>query len=126
MNRVHAIVGATAAGTVLAACGSSSTPPGVIEAVGPVDQTHAPTWGGCHVHSTRTIDYIADAPGARTRAAALAPYRQEGDHVVVRPARAHRRVGWLLVDSRNVIHTSVELWHSEHGWLVNVVEKCAE
>ena len=58
--------------------------------------------------------------------AAIAQYRQPGDHVVKRHRRPHRTAAWLLVDDRNVIHTSVELWHSQHGWLVGLVEKCAD
>jgi hypothetical protein len=105
---------------VLAGCGTSTeTPPGEPDAAG------GPSWGGCREHSTQIIDYAAGAEGTTTRTAAIAPYRREGDHVVARAARPHRRAAWLLVDDRNVIHTSLELVHARGGWLVNVVEKCS-
>ena len=108
-----------ATGLVLAACGDASSP-----RVDP-DVGGEPTWGGCNEHSMQIIDYMSEAPGERSVRVALAPYRADGDHVVRRPAHAHRSARWLLVDDRAVIHTSLELLHTERGWLVNVVEKCS-
>jgi hypothetical protein len=30
------------------------------------------------------------------------------------------------VDDRFVIHSALELWHAEHGWLVSRVELCED
>jgi hypothetical protein len=110
---------AVTAGVLLAGCGASSAP-----RVDP-DGAGKPSWGGCTERSSLIRDYLASAEGARTRAAAIAPYRQAGDHVVLRPAQEHRHAAWLLVDARNVIHTSLELTHGRHGWLVSMVERCS-
>jgi hypothetical protein len=72
------------------------------------------------------IDHSADARGGSGRAAALAPYRQVGDHVVDRPARPHRNAQILLVDDGNVIRHALELWLTGKGWRVGVVEACAD
>jgi hypothetical protein len=107
------------AGVVLAGCGDSSRP-----VVDP-DVAGKPTWGGCTETSTQITDYTADAPGERTARTALASYRVDGDHVVAVPARAHQNRRWLLVDDANLIHASLELLHTDHGWLVSSVEQCA-
>ena len=107
------------AGVVLAGCGHSSRP-----AVEP-DLAGKPTWAGCAEHSTQITDYTADAPGEPTARAALASYRVSGDHAVRRPAGAHHHARWLLVDDANLIRVSLGLWHTEHGWLVSTVERCA-
>jgi hypothetical protein len=107
------------AGLLVAACGDGSTP-----RVQP-DVAAKPTWGGCQERSMQNIDYLAGAKGARTRAAAVARYRVDGDRVVVRPARPHRNAQVLMVDDHNVIHHALEVWHTRHGWLVSTVETCA-
>jgi hypothetical protein len=121
MNVVLAAVGTLALTASLVACGDTSSRP----AVDP-DVAGKPTWGGCQSMSSGSIDYAADARGEPTIARALAAYRKPGDHVVKRPRKPHRNAAWLLVDSRNVIHTSVEMHRGHHGWLVNLVEKCTD
>ena len=113
------LLAAATAGVLLAGCGTSSAP-----RVDP-DLAGRPSWGGCKELSSLIRDYVASAEGAKTRAAAIAQYRKAGDHVVLRPAQAHRNAAWLLVDSANVIHTSLELTHGQHGWLVSTVERCS-
>jgi len=108
------------AGVALAGCGTSPSRPHLDP-----DVAGKPTWGGCREHSLQVSDYTADAPGEKTALAAIASYRTHGDHVVRRPAQDHRAARWLLVDDTNLIHASLELTHTDHGWLVNVVEKCA-
>lgn len=119
MKRLLVLAVVLAAGLVLTACGHASLP-----RVEP-DVAGRPTWGGCSERTTQIIDYASGARGERSLRAALAPYRVDGDHVVRRPAHAHRGARWLLVDDRQVIHTSLELLHAERGWLVDVIEKCS-
>jgi hypothetical protein len=119
MSRLLAAVGALTLGITLVACGDTSRP-----AVDP-DLAGKPTWGGCSERSTQISDYTADAKGAKTRAAAMARYRMPGDHVVFRGGHGHHRATWLLVDEKDVIHTSLELVPGASGWLVSTVEKCA-
>jgi hypothetical protein len=119
MTRPLVPIAAATAGLMLAACGVSSTP-----RVEP-DRAGQPSWGGCKMRSSVVRDYVPSAEGARTRAAAIAPNRKAGDHVVHQPARAHRNAAWLLVDGANVIHTSLELSHGRNGWLVSSVERCS-
>jgi hypothetical protein len=115
-----AMVVASAA-VCLAACGASPSTPRVASDVG-----GKPTWGDCHERSGMNIDYVAGARGKPSAAAAIARYRVPGDHVVMVPAHAHRNAQWLLVDDHNLIHASLELWHTPRGWLVSMVEKCAD
>ncbi len=110
---------------VLAATGCGSSPGSQPEAKAR-PAASAPTWGGCQQHSMQTIDYVADAPGADTLADALEPYREPGDHLVHRPARAHRNAAWRLVDEHDVIRTAVEVLENGHGWLVSTVDRCDE
>jgi hypothetical protein len=110
--------GALALSAVLVGCGDASSRPHVDP-----DVAGKPTWG-CQTRATQAIDYAVDAPGAKSRAAAIARYRVDGDHVVDRPAHAHRLPQVLLVDADNVIHHELELWHTENGWLVTMVEGC--
>jgi len=119
MKVVFAAAGALALTVTLVGCGDSSRPQ-----VDP-DVAGKPTWAGCQERVDQMIDYAADARGAKTRAAALAPYRKQGDHVTVKPRHAHTNRQWLLVDDANVIHTALEMWRGEHGWLVSRVEKCS-
>jgi hypothetical protein len=114
--------GALALGAALVGCGDTSPRPHV----DPDIAGKKPTWDGCQLRSVQAIDYVADAPGAKSRAAALARYRVDGDHVVDRPPRAHRNARVLLVDEDDVIHHALELRHAEHGWLVSMVEACAD
>jgi hypothetical protein len=120
MTRLLALGVAVVLGAVTG-CGQSA-------ASGPVGvgAGNAPTWGGCHEHSVQVRDYVADAKGEPTAEAAMAPYRERGDHVVVLPAHEHANRRWLLVDDTDVIHTSLELWHTGRGWLVTMVEHCSE
>jgi hypothetical protein len=120
MNLAVAAAGTLALTRSVAGCGSSPKP-----TVQP-DLAAKPTWGGCKNFVGQHIDYTVDAHGAPTRAAALADYRQEGDHVVDRPKRPHRNARVLLVDDRDVIHHALELWHSQDGWLVTMVQKCTD
>jgi hypothetical protein len=109
---------------VLVASGCGTSQPGVHPQVR--TEAATPTWGGCVTHSLQNLDYVADARGVSTLANALLPYREPGDHLVLRPAGAHRNPAWLLVDERNLIHTAVEVWHSHAGWLVSTVDRCAD
>jgi hypothetical protein len=113
--------GALALSAALVGCGDTSSRPHLDP-----DVAGRPTWGGCQTRSMQAIDYAVDAPGAKSRSAALAAYRVDGDHVVDRPARPHRNARVLLVDQGNVIHHALELWHAEHGWLVTMVEACGD
>jgi hypothetical protein len=120
MNVVLAAAGALALTVNLVACGDTSRP-----AVEP-DAAGKPTWGGCQESRVQMRDFVADAHGAKTRAAALASFRIDGDHVVDRVARPHRNARVLLVGDDNVIHHALDLSHTEHGWLVNLVEACPD
>lgn len=114
--------GATTTTFVLVGCGAASP-----IAHGDPDVAGKPTWGGCQSRVSQIADYGPDARGSESRAAALAPYRQEGDHVVFRPGRnPHVAPTWLLVDDQNHIHASVELFHGSGGWLVSALDKCAD
>jgi hypothetical protein len=118
------LVAAGAAATAVALVGCGAATP---VAHGGPEVAGKPTWGHCHSRVSQIADYGPDARGSASRAAALAPYRQQGDHVVLRPARrAHVPPEWLLVDDQNHIHASVELFHSSGGWLVSALEKCAD
>jgi hypothetical protein len=125
MKRVLASVGAGAAGTVLAACGSSSSAAIDPAASSEPDVSGTPVWT-CQDHVGQFIDYAAGAPGKKTRAAALASYRNEGDHVVRTPHHDHQLPRVLLVDDHDVIQVSLELWHTRRGWLVTSIERCAD
>jgi hypothetical protein len=120
MTRLLAL-GVAALLAAVTGCGQSA-------ASGPagVGAGHAPTWGGCAEHSVQAIDYVAGAKGEPTAEAAMAPYRERGDHVVVVPGHEHVNRSWLLVDDTDVIHTSLELWHAGRGWLVTMVDRCSE
>lgn len=107
-------------GAVVAGCGTSASTPRVDP-----DVAGKPTWGGCQERSIGSIDYVVGARGPSTAKAALAPYRKDGDHVVRTAPAPHQRRQWLLVDEHNVIHTSLGLARTEHGWLVDTVERCA-
>jgi hypothetical protein len=107
---------------VLVATGCGTSQPGGHPEV--PSEAARPTWGGCGTHSLQNLDYVAGARGVSTLAKALMPYREPGDHLVLRPARAHRNPAWLLVDERNVIETAVEVWHTHGGWLVSMVDRC--
>jgi hypothetical protein len=72
------------------------------------------------------VDRAAGVAGARSLDAALAPYREDGDHVVQRSGGPHRHTSWLLVDDANVIRSAVEVAHTEQGWLVMSVASCAD
>ena len=109
---------------VLVASGCGTSQPGAHPEVR--TETATPTWGRCAAHSVQSLDYVADARGVSTLAEALSPYREPGDHLVRRPARAHRNPAWLLVDERNVIHTAVEVLRTSGGWLVSTVDRCAD
>jgi hypothetical protein len=122
---VPALLGVTAATAVLAACGSSPTSAIDPDASVQPDEGGKPVWL-CQEHVGQFIDYAQDARGAKTRTAALASYRAAGDHVVRVPRRAGQLPHVLLVGHADVIHASVELWHTQHGWLVTSVEKCAD
>jgi hypothetical protein len=129
VNRSLVLVAALSCGTLLTACGSSSsTAPHVTDPTVRVlpNVAEAPTWGGCQEHSMRFLDYAAEATGTETREAALAPYRAKGDLVVDRPARPHRNAQVLLVDRQNLIRSALEVLHSPNGWLVSMVEECAD
>jgi hypothetical protein len=120
MNVLFVATGAFVLTVTMAGCGDPSRPH-----LDP-DLAGKPTWGECQERSIQAIDYVADAPGATSRAAALAPYREEGDHVVDHPAGPHRNAQVLLVDAGNVIHHALELSHTENGWLVGMVDTCAD
>jgi hypothetical protein len=119
MKVVLASACALALTATLAGCGDASRP--VVEPA----TAGKPTWGGCQEHTMQITDYVADARGARTRTAALASYRIDGDHVVDRPARPHRNAQVLLVGDDDVIHDVLELMHTRNGWLVSSVESCS-
>ena len=121
MSRTFEAVVSAAAVIVLTGCGTASSTPRVEP-----DIAGTPTWGGCQEHSIRNIDYVSDARGAKTREAAMKPYRAAGDHVVHQPRRPHRNAQVLLVDDHDVIHHALEMWNSGNGWLVNMVESCAD
>jgi hypothetical protein len=104
----------------LSGCGDSPHP-----SVQP-DLAGKPTWGGCREFISGTMDFVVDAPGAKSRSAAIAHYRLAGDHVVTRPARAHRNAQVLLVDEHDVIDHALELIHTDNGWLVSTVESCGD
>ena len=120
MNRMLAWTGALVVLGLLAGCGGGSTP-----RVEP-DVATEPTWGECQVLSNQFIDYVAGAPGVETAEAAMARYREADDHVVVVPAHDHQARQWLLVDGDDTIHASLGMSHTEHGWLVDSVQRCAE
>jgi hypothetical protein len=114
-------VGAATA-LVLVGCGAASP-----VAHGDPEVAGKPTWGDCRSRVSQIADYGPDARGSASRAAALAKYRQEGDHVVFQPARkAHVAPAWLLVDVQNHIHASLELYHGTRGWLVSAVDRCTD
>ena len=119
MKRLLVLAVVLAAGLVLAACGHASLP-----RVEP-DVAGRPTSVDAASATTQIIDYASGARGERSpacRACAVPRGRRPR-----RPAsgHAHRGARWLLVDDRQVIHTSLELLHSERGWLVDVIEKCS-
>lgn len=119
MSRLLAIAAAVTLGVTLVGCGDASGP-----RLDP-DVARAPAWGDCRDRSVGFLDYAVGARGEPTVRAALAPYRTDGDHVVVVPARAHQNRRWLLVDDANLIHASLEVEHDRLGWLVGLVERCA-
>jgi hypothetical protein len=120
MKRLLVVGTILIAGVGLAGCGTSSSRPRLDP-----DVAGKPTWGGCQERSEGSFDFVADADGAPTVEAAIEHFREHGDHVVrSAPAPLHRRQ-WLLVDEHNVIHAALGLMRTEHGWLVDDVEKCA-
>ena len=119
MKRLLTLAAPVALGVTLISCGNTSRPQ-----VDP-DLAGQPTWAGCHSRSVENIDYVSDALGKPTALAALAPYRTPGDHVVRRANRSAGIADWLLVDDHGVIHTSLELEHGRHGYLIGMVERCA-
>ena len=132
MHRFLAASAGALVAVLLAGCGSTTSdvelgPPatGQPRVAGEPDGAGRPTWGACREHSMQITDYASDATGARTRVGALASYRVAGDHVVDRLPRPHRNAQVLLVGDDNVIHHAIELLHTEHGWLVSMVEACA-